>query len=448
MKQMFKWLWRGTPCIALLLFILCGAAGAAQPPDAAEAQLGQALKYYYDKDYARALAIFEKIEGPIDSLDLMFWTGAAASRAGACETAIEQLEKLVDAKPDFQQARLELGAAYYNCGRYDQAKETFDALLAASPPPEIQSVARKYLTGIEKAERKFTWNLRFSQSYQYDSNINSGPAKSLIEDAGVDIVLNDDNTEQSSSNWISDIRAGFRYDAGKTGGFLWAGAGNFYYLHSFEDSDYNYLSADLSAGPELVCNKGVIRLPAGFIHKDYGGEALSDTFYVHPNLEHFFRPDFSVRAGYRFSTEQYDPDRYADAGYDNDNHKISAGPVLYLADRKYIISGLLTHEEHDADAGERSYDARHASVTFLARLATNTELLFHYKYTDKSYDAPSGLYAEAREDDRHTFIVVAGQNFMERYFVSAELAYIDNRSNGDLYEFEKTMFTLSAGVKF
>jgi hypothetical protein len=419
---------------------------SAQPVEKTSADLATALKYYYDGEYGKALPIFKNLSDRLQTLDLMFWTGTSASRTGDCGLAIDQLQKIVSKSPDSLRARLELGIAYDNCGQTEASRAEFEKILAASPPPEIKNIVNSYMA--QPKQKKFAWDFRLSQAYQYDSNVNSGPSSELINDDGVVIRLSPNAKEQDSSNWITDMRGDMFYDIGAAGGFLWNGGAGLYYLHSFEDTDYNYMSMDIFTGPWWTDKKNIFRMPVGYTYKNYGTDSLSDTFYINPGMEHFFCQYFSLSADYQFSSEAYDDSAYTDAGYDNDTHRFSGGPNFYLKNRKVILSGLVTYEDSDADKDVQSYEAYHTSLSLFTQFETGTDMFLLYKYSDKEYEAPAPIFNTKREDTRHTLVGMVVQNFMKRYFVSAELAYINNDSNFELYDFDKTTFTVSAGVKF
>ncbi len=420
-----------------------GASDAALSRD-----LSQALKFYYDGEYAKALPIFQRLSAAIPNADLLFWTGTSASRSGACDLALDRLKELLDRRPDHIRTRLELGIAYFNCKETENAREAFRTVIAASPGPEIENTARSYLARTERKKRKLDWSLRFSQGVQYDDNVNSGPDQALIEDGSVSLLLGDSLREQESTNWLTGLRADLLYDLGSPGGFFWNGGIDFYYNHSFEDSDYNYLRGSLFTGPWWSGKNDLIKLPFGYTHKQYGGEALSDTFRITPSYEHLFSSLFGLGVSYEFEAERYDDSRYEEAGYDNESHRFSAGPNLYFKNRQYILSARFIHEIHDADAERFTYDAQEIFGSFYALFPSDTEGLIYYKWSDRSYDGPAVLYDKDREETRHTLAAVISQNFLKHYFAALEAAYIRNDSNSALYDFDKTTITLSLGVQF
>ncbi len=446
---------RGLKLSVFLLLVLTiglqapSSHGAASgDPEAASLELARALRFYYDGDYGRALPLFRNLSDRMATADLMFWTGTSAARAGECDLAVEQLRQLLERRPDLDRARLELGIAYSRCGETDRARAEFEGILAGSAPPEVRNAAKNRLARLEAGGKALDWRIRFSQGYKYDDNITSGPDEAVIDDAGIPIRLDGSVREKSGDNWITGLRADLLYDLGAAGGLFWNGGLDFYYSHSLEDSDYHYMKTDLFTGPWWNDKKNIAKAPVGYTYKRYAGDPLSGTVHFTPSYERRFSRTLGVAGSYRLEVERYDEEKYTDAGYDNESHTISMGPNLYLMDRRLVLSGRLAYELLEADADRYSYDAAHLSASVFTAFATDTELFLLYKWSDKTYDGPAAAYADDREDSRHTVVAVLAQNFLEHFFAALEAAYIDNSSNSDLYDFDKTTLTLSVGLNY
>lgn len=431
--------------------------------EALDRELIKALDFYYNNQFSLALPIFRRISDKYETPDLLYWIGRSASKTSDYKLAEEKLKKLLSMKPDLHQARLELALVYINSGKYEAAKQELELVRSANPPENIMSSIDHYMELIDKKTKKLTWALHFIQSYQYDDNITSGPSKSLIEGSTFSILLTDRQKKLSSNNWLTDLNAEARYDLGDSGNFLWNGGINIYYSHSFRDSEFHYMDTGAFTGPLWAGSHDFFKMPGGISHKQYGGDSLSNTFYLGPSLEHLFTNRFSLKLNYTYAIEDYSNKKYSDAGYDNSNHLISFGPNFFLEERNRIISGLFSYEDQKADTEVQSYYATHYSISYFTKFKmpyftkfkTKTELLLYYGFVDKKYekyDSTSVLYLlypdKSRQDRKSTIIIAIGQNITERFFATSEFTYIDNNSNLELFDFNKMTFTLSGGIKF
>jgi hypothetical protein len=395
--------------------------------EALDRELIKALDFYYNNQFSLALPIFRGIFDKYETPDLLYWIGRSASKISDYKLAEEKIKKLLSMKPDLHQARLELALVYINTGKYETAKQELELVRSANPPENIMGSIDHYMELIDKKTKKLTWALHFSQSYQYDDNITSGPSKSLIEDSRFPILLTDKQRKLSSNNWLTDLNAEAQYDLGDSGNFLWNGGINIYYSHSFRDSEFHYMDTGIFTGPLWAGSHDFFKLPGGISYKQYSGDSLSNTFHIDPSLEHFFTNHLSLKVNYTYAIEDYSNKKFSNVGFDNSSHLISFGPNFFLEERNHIISGLFSFEDQKADNKEQSYSATHYSISYFtkfkmpyfAKFKTKTELLLYYGFVYKKYkkyDSTSFLYSiypKTRHDKKSTIIIAIGQNITE-----------------------------------
>ncbi|MCH8550906.1 MAG: tetratricopeptide repeat protein [Natronospirillum sp.] len=104
--------------------------------------------------------------------------------------AVYPLERVVIMQPANSRARLELGRAYYELRRWDDARSQFQRVQASSPPPSVQANINRYLTAIEQRERDEAgaWRGTASltglyQSRSYGNDVDFGGGSFSIDDA-------------------------------------------------------------------------------------------------------------------------------------------------------------------------------------------------------------------------------------------------------------------------
>jgi tetratricopeptide (TPR) repeat protein len=118
-------------------------------------------------------------------------------------------ERLLTLRPDFHGARIDLGRAYLNEGRLNEARREFEKARAAGPPAMAAKAIDDYLARIARAQRraKFSRFLSVGTQAGYDSNVNS--ATELDEFLG--FALNPQSQEQDSDFLEAAIVAGGAY---------------------------------------------------------------------------------------------------------------------------------------------------------------------------------------------------------------------------------------------
>ncbi|MDP2644971.1 MAG: porin family protein [Desulfobacterales bacterium] len=411
-----------------------------------DSQLAEALQLYYEEKFDRALPLFEAIAQKVQTMDLMFWMGTSAAKTGRFELAEEKYKQMLAIDGNLHRVRLELADVYAATGRLDAARDELERVLAANPPESVRRKIEQRLALIGEKAKKTRFNLMASVGYQQDDNISSGPDTDQIVLSSGTLVLNSRQRQLDGYAVLGKLRGSVQHDLGAPGGLSVFGRLNFYHAYLPSETDFNFTSTDVSAGPAWVGRSAIATLPAGYTDARYGNEFLSGTLHVDPQVEYFFSKAVSARGAYTFARERYNTDTYP--LYHNDLHRFSAGPIFYLDQRRHIIFPEVSYEARSAEVDYASYSAYSLSVGYLARLPFDLELFLRYQYTDRQYDGKPPLFSADREDERHVVNAILSRKFLKHFFVSLEYTRIDNNSNLALYDFEKNIFAVNTGTAF
>jgi hypothetical protein len=110
------------------------------------------------------------------------WCGVAAVDLGRAGEGVLALERYVLEFPDDLRARLELARAYFQAGDNVRAREEFETVAKAGPPPDVQAGIERYLAALDAREGRYrprrTAYLEIGGGY--DSNANAGVAQADI----------------------------------------------------------------------------------------------------------------------------------------------------------------------------------------------------------------------------------------------------------------------------
>ena len=408
--------------------------------------LARALRLYYDRHYAKSLAIFKEIACVVETMDIMFWLGQSAMKAGETDLAIQKFNGMLDLDPTLHRVRLDLATCYFLSGRYVEAKSELLAVLRTEPPEQVQKNIHELLAAIEERTRKVFGNLRFSQSIQRDSNITSGPEEERVPVSGGTIILEEKQKELKDWVTVSDLYGNVLYDLGAPLGLEWNTTGLFYRSAPFEYYEFGYLQGGVSTGPWWIGRRAVFKLPFGYSWSEYGHERLFDTTYFTPTYEFQLSSGFSIKALFSYEDEKYEP--LEKKIYDSVRRCYELSPSLYFNNRRDIVTLAIGHENSDARDNRWSYRAMNYSISYFRKIKASTEFYIRYKYTDRRFDARPLLYTQDREDKRHSLYAVVSQNFLDHFFVSLYYSLLDNNSNAGLYEFARQIYGVSAGVTF
>ena len=414
--------------------------------EALDSRLAEALTLYYDGKYGQALPIFNSIASEVETMDIMWWIGTSAMKSGELNLAVKKFQDMLAITPGLHRVRLDLAAAYFQFGKYTEARQELETVKAAKPPEEVMANIEKLLSAIEDATRKYTWNVRFSQGFQYDNNVSAGPDNKELSVSGGILTLADDSKKISDTASITNFSSNILYHIDKKLGLMWNTGVDFYQAAYFNNSKYNYRLIDVSTGPWWAGRQDILKVPVGVSSQDFGSDRLSNIVHVDPSYEHYFNPYFSLRGAFRYARELF----YNDDNdpLKNESFRSEITSSIYLANRKHIISLTAGFENSNANARRFSTDGPYYALSYFTRFPTQTEVFMRYQWSQKDYKEKPLLYDNYRIDRRHMVTAVVSQTFYKHYFASFAFNYIDNYSSTGLYTFEKETYTLSVGFNF
>jgi len=414
--------------------------------EALDQKLAEALILYYDREFARALPIFREIAGKVETMDVMFWIGTSAMQLGETRLAIDKFKRMLEIDPKLNRVRLELAATYFSMGQYADARRELETVQAASPPPGVQQNIEKMLAAIEERTKKLFWNLRASLGYMWDDNINSGPEQKSYTVTGGTFTPGATSAKLRDQAVVTNLAGNVLYDIGESKGLMWNTTFSFYNKAYSSYSEFNYMAIDATTGPWWVGTRDIVKIPCGYTESEYESDRLSQAFHVDPSYEHHFNPYFSLKGLYSYTKENYYKDIHGDL--DSENHSFELTPTVYLGNRKHIISATAGYENHNAESGRYSYEDPYFACSYFVRFDTNTEIFLQYQYNRREFEEKPALYNDFRTDKRHVYTAVVSQGFYKYFFASLAFSYTDNSSNLELYDYDKTTYTISVGCRF
>ena len=135
--------------------------------------------------------------------DFDYLYGTAALDSGEPQLAIFALERVLEDRPSFLGARLELARAFYDTGDNESARYHFEYLQAQNPPPNVQQAITSYLRAIDRlaAAYKPIHIPHFAMGGGWDSNANASTAVEQF----LGFILDGNNQETDSPTYFATL---------------------------------------------------------------------------------------------------------------------------------------------------------------------------------------------------------------------------------------------------
>ncbi|MFO7592607.1 MAG: tetratricopeptide repeat protein [Pseudomonadota bacterium] len=299
------------------LSLVCAMSPAMADSPSATQIMSQAAGLMEQERFDEAYRLLDK--GGADNAsdpDYDYLLGVAALRAGKPEQAVFALERVVQVKPGYAAARMELVSAYMQLGLDRQAQQQLEILETQSPPEaareamsQYRDILRPRLTGTPEPVRLI------GLSAGYDSNAGSFPTMDL--ELGP-FLLEVDSIESSYSllrgTWWEPVRLNeqSRLD------FTFYGQ-----MRNYRDEDARQFDLGLVHGGVLLNNTvdSVNKYSVGLQMNKLWLDDSSFRDHVGANMFWDWRIDAGLSGrvgvkfnGYRFDEESHDYNQFAISG--------------------------------------------------------------------------------------------------------------------------------------
>jgi hypothetical protein len=398
-----------------------------------------------------------------DSVERNFADALSAIEANRLRTARSTLQGLVAANPNLLRARLELARVYYLSRDYAGARAEAERVLAEpNLPPSVRTTVLAFLAQIDADQRRFAarhqWTPSIYGGLVYDSNVNVGPNRDVIDIAGDSFVVNPDDRETDDFGLVINGGLAHTWNPGKTfaageqtGFFLWQSQANAYYRAYADENDFNLGVLTGRTGPAWVV-PGRWRAGLGFQADQIwlGGDALALFGTINPNAAVQIGENTEIGVDGVFTRRSYQDD-------DNDGRDgwFRFGQLTvthYLAGRRFAVQGGLGYAGFDADEEFFSYTGPEAFVGVLAEAWTNGTVFARAGYRRYDFDGTEPVFNVARDDDEYRAIAGFQHEFtggaLRGWALQGNWTFTTNDSNVPIYEFDRHQVNLGLARSF
>lgn len=404
-------------------------------------------------DYKAAYELLEPLETERSgNVEYDMLLGISGVQGGENSRGIFALERVLAIEPNNIEARAMIAKGYYRAGEADNAKAEFNNVLSQKPNDQITKLVEDNMLAIDKATGQTTAFAAYLDfGIGHDSNINSATSSSTINAsiAGsplIPLTLTPSSQEQGS-NFVNtaagiSVRVPLNKNVSAFGSL--AGTAKF----NWSDETFDTSSLDYSVGVNVKHNidNYTLALQGGSfsVNARTFREAMGLSGQWQRNVDdHNQVSVFAQGSQLEYQDNSIrDARRYVVGGgwghsFDGDKAK-----VLYLS----AYGGTERTDDSTYDfLSNRLYGLR-----ALGQMAINYKLVAFtgVSYEHRKYDEQDPSFLITRRDNQYDFNIglryLPGNNFT----IKPQLSYIDNRSNNNLYEFDRYILSINVRKDF
>lgn len=427
--------------------MLCGALFFAQTASLLADTPGEIQSLLDKGDAAAAYALADALAVErAGSPDFDFWYGLAALEAGHPDRAIFAFERVLLARPGHHRARLELGRAYFRQGDLAAARTSFQQVLSAEPPENVQRRVRDFIAAINRAER--ATGIRTSGHVALrigtDSNINSATTDPRLDIPALGQLLLDNASLMTRDEFVEmTIGGGLLYPLTKfTGMFLDASLRE---RNNLSSSIYDLGVASLQGGILVRRGQERVRLSMSFQKlllddQDYRNMTSVNAEWTHQRDSNDQWSLFAQVGAFRYA-EQTSLDtnlKLIGAAWNRrwTDHGLLGAASVYIGDERAAedLHSYNGKSYHGLRLGlEWQRWARHQPFASLT-------------LQQSTYDSRHPVFGGVRKDDFAELRLGWLWHFHNSWSARAEYSHVENHSNLSLYDYDRDQFMV--GVRY
>ena len=380
-------------------------------------------------------------------------------------TARERLTSLLTTNPSLSRARLELARVYYLSQDYPKASEEAQRV-ADDPntPPAIRTTVLAFLAQIDADQKQNTarhnWTPSIYAGLMYDSNVNVGPSRDIIDINGTPASVLPESQEKDdfalviSPGIAHTWNPGRRFEAGEQQGFfLWQSQANAYYRAYADEDDYNLGILTLRTGPAWVV-PGRWRAGIGLQGDQIflGGSNLAWFTTLNPNIT------WELGSATELSLDGIVTDRrYHDNDEDGrDGLYLSANAIVthYFRNRTIGIQGGIGYADFDADDNRFGYKTPDLMLGVIVEAWQGGSVYARVNYRNYEFDGPEPApFAPATRDEDEIRLAVGFQHdfrseALQHWVLLGSWVHTDNDANIGIYEYDRDVVNLGMARNF
>lgn len=373
--------------------------------------------------------------------------GISALETGNYNQALFALDRVTVNQPNVIRPRLELARAYLKVNNDKAALREFKETLRLNPPPTVRRNINRYIQAMTKSSnknRKWIMDGLISLAGGYDSNANFGASSALFDIPVFGSVrLNDQSLEQDSP--FTQLRGQLNYRYITSESQSWFIKTNLSHKHFAGAQAFNLSELVMQAGSIKTVGKQQYQISAQNSLLRLDNSAYSNTLGVVGAVAHELSNNRVISGS--ITAENYDhkqqnlrdAKRYQLAG----QYRFDVGKT------RHQLSLSLSHEVPKHEVGKQ-HTVNGTGVGYTARHTWNeTQTSFlSLHYQDRRHRANNPIYGAKRSDDRLALKLGHSVRLSKASSAFADVNYIKNDSNLDIYTSDKSFVRVGINYHF
>jgi tetratricopeptide (TPR) repeat protein len=371
-------------------------------------------------------------------IEFDYLLGISALDAGDAQGAVFALERVLAVNPNYLQARAEIARAYFVLGEKENARREFETVRQQGIPSEARFTIDKFLSALEPQTTQ--WRAYLEAALGYDTNVNSATGRGSIAIpafGGAVGELSATARQQGSGFWGLGAGGSVNHALSDEWALLGALAAASKWNFSYTDFDTAQFDGSLGArwtsGPDSI-----IALAQGQNFKVGGDNFRNSVGGTVQWLHNFSQSQQFTLFG------QFAALRYPDQQPRNANRYIGGIAYSQAFTARYspvLFASAYGGSEQETDSaypwlGNTPLGLRVGGQLSLAEYAVLYSFL---SYENRRYGGQDPLFLTTRTDNQFDARLGLAYTVVPKWVLTPQVAYTNNGSNIELYQYNRTV---------
>ena len=354
------------------------------------------------------------------------------------ERALEIFDRILIMHPNSKRVRLEYARVLYAMGRYNESKKEFLTVLRSKnlPPLVIKNI-KWFLKKIERKQKKNFFSASLSIGTVYDNNIENKSDNPMYGG------FVDSNREKRKDKYITKEFSLTHKRRVKNG--IWKNSLYFYDELDHDDSKDRISYLSLSSSYKFLYKGLRIVLPINLGYTDIDKERYLNSIAIRPKIDKKLSKNSLISYSVIFEKNHNKDD-------DERSNKVYGASVRLLTKIKKFSNILgLGYKKYKRVNGDRLDVAK---KRLSMKIGTSYSLLpsnlvnLLYKKTKDTYKEEDPTIKAQRVDKMDRYNLNFQQNINKKQYFQISFSKVKNKSNLDIYSYEKKLYSFKVTQKF
>lgn len=363
------------------------------------------------------------------------------------------LQDLLTEHPNLQRVRLELARVSYMSYKYDKAENLAQQVLDdPNTPPAVKTTVLAFLAQIREDKKRMAKRHSLTPSIYvgmlYDSNVNFGPSRDIIEIGGIPFAVTPGSQETDDWAWVISPAVAHTYNPGKpfdagenSGFFIWQSQASAYYRRYSSEDEFNFGVLTLRTGPAWIVPghwRADIGLQGDQIWLDDNSLAWFTSLNPQITWELSENTNLMLEA---FITER-SYSRTQDDERDGSYKWAGISVEHFFNSDKMVLEGGIGYADFDADGDRFSYKGPEIYVGIVTNAWQNSSVFARIRYKKLDFEGIEPPFGLSRDDDELRYTLGFQYDFhsglMSDWSLLGNWTYTDNQSSDvPIYDYSR-----------